>query len=329
MRDFGSVNDPAAGTLNTNALLAALAARGNGEPLEIFFAAGDWHFSGPLPVNTHSDLSIFDNVTLSGVFTGPSVQHQEQGPPGANAMRDRTRLIITMTNESDTWWKHVRLSPSYYRFGPLAFRDITFQLSATSKGSLFAFGDPANTDAAKVTLRGLTFERCYLTRQLQYGSSNVGDGRAWLIDAAGGRGWVLNLTNQSYGLRLHNCYDVTLDLYIRGFKYGVINQQGDRVRGHLRGFILGKLLDEYAIAVATAPVGAHWQTLYAEAVALAGAVVNGQVDQFRGEWGVYAPSRPAPDRHLQPGNRPEGPAKRHPLGYRDAGSRPDRVYVPS
>ncbi|RIK70862.1 MAG: hypothetical protein DCC67_20575, partial [Planctomycetota bacterium] len=78
---------------------------------------------------------------------------------------------------------------------------------------------------------------------------NVGDGRPWLIDAPGGQGWVLNRNNESFGLRLHNCYDVTLDLYLRGFKYGVINHHGDRVRGRLRGFILGKLLDEHEIVV--------------------------------------------------------------------------------
>ncbi|RIK75622.1 MAG: hypothetical protein DCC67_15065, partial [Planctomycetota bacterium] len=59
----------------------------------------------------------------------------------------------------------------------------------------FAFGDPASINHAAHTLRGLTFQRCYLSSQFQYGSANVGDGRPWLIDAPDGQGWVLNRNN--------------------------------------------------------------------------------------------------------------------------------------
>jgi hypothetical protein len=62
MSTIGTVNDPNA---DNTAALIALSGRVNNEPLEVFFPPGDWHFTGPLPVGTHSD----HNVTTSGAFT--------------------------------------------------------------------------------------------------------------------------------------------------------------------------------------------------------------------------------------------------------------------
>jgi len=271
---WGNVNDASAD--NTAALIAALALRAKGEPLELSFGAGDWYFNGMLPVNTHADPSIFDNVTLSGVYSAPAAQHQEE--TGGSTLSDRTRFIITLTDENHIWWNHIRT----YRFGPLAFRDITFQLP--QKGNLFAFGDPANAEPGKVTLRGLKFQRCYLTRLKAYADPDIGDGRAWLINE-GVKGFVLNKTNTSFALRMQRCYDTELDLYIRGFRYGVINIKGDRVTGSVRGIYFGKLVEEYDIAGETPMVAAHWQRIYGEAPAFAVAVLAGQCAQLRAEWG--------------------------------------------
>lgn len=279
MRDLGRVNDPTFD--NTAALLAGLARRDAGEPLELYFAPGEWYFSGQLPVNSHADLTIFDNVSISGQFTAPSVQHQEEG--GGGTQNDRTRFLIALANESDVWWNHIR----DYRFGPLAFRDITFRL--TNFGSVFAFGDPDNAQHLKVTLRALYFDRCYMTRAKQYGTAAPG-GQPWLIDAGGSpsRGEVLDKTINNFAVRLQRCYDTRLDLYIRGFRYGVINIQGDRVSGALRGILNGKLLEEYGMMPSppnVAPVGGQWQSIYSEASVFAGAIINGQVAQLRLEFG--------------------------------------------
>jgi hypothetical protein len=73
---------------------------------------------------------------------------------------------------------------------------------------------------------------------------------------------------------------VDVDLDVRGFKYGVINVGCDRLSGSVRGHIVGKLVDESGNGV-----GSHWQRIYCEAPALAGAVLQGQCAQLRVESG--------------------------------------------
>jgi hypothetical protein len=267
MRDFGSVNDDSFD--NTDALLAALAARGNGEPSEIFFAAGDWHFSGALPIGTLED---FDNVSLSGEFWAPAAQHQEES--SGNAIKDRTRLVIHMDGDALVWWKMIRP----YRFGPVAFRDLTFQIA--DQGSLFQFGDPASETIAK-TLSGLCFERCYFTRLKHYGSDNIGgDGGAWLLDQTlTSDGFTLNGNGAAFGLLVSQCYDVKLDVYVRGFKWGVINDRSDMPAGDVRAQTCGfGLLETFPSGVAS-----QWSRVVGENCILAGAALNGRPSNVRCE----------------------------------------------
>jgi hypothetical protein len=281
--DFSTCGTPNDATAdNTAALIDALEDRtSTNERMVIYFPAGDWYFQDEVPVNSHSDLSIFDNVTFVGAESAQSAQHQEEG--GSNAEKRRSRFVIDLDDESDTWWDQVRA----YRFGPLAFRDITFKV--VDVGRLFSFGDDTSSPAA--TLRGLSFERCYFTHPRGILSPDAGGGHAWMYDADGGAGenFVLNTTNQAFSIRLFKCYDVTIrDCSFWGPRYGVINAHGDRVvMDNVRGLGIGKLLDEYNLdSLSTgAAVGSHIDNLFAENAIFAGAVITGQAGKVRSEFG--------------------------------------------
>ncbi|BBO36208.1 glycosyl hydrolase family 28-related protein [Lacipirellula parvula] len=277
---IGTANDPLAD--NTAALITALEERSANTDtrMVIYFPAGDWYFDDELPVGTHGDLTIFDNVTFIGARTGQSAQHQEEG--NANAERSRTRFVIDMDGEDDIWWNQIRT----YRYGPLAFSDITFQV--VDVGSVFSFGDTTDLDAGEQTARALSFERCYFTHLRHFVKTDVGGGHAWMYDADAGAGvnYVLNTTNQSFSLRLHKCYDVTVrDCAFRGARYGIINSHGDRpVFDNVRGFLIGKLLDEYSVPT-NAAVGSQIDDMFIETPVLAGAVITGQAGKVRAEFG--------------------------------------------
>lgn len=280
----GTPNDPAAD--NTAALIDALEDRtSTNEKMVIYFPAGDWYFSGTLPVNSHTDLSIFDNVTIIGAPSAHSAQHLEEG--NSNVEKRRTRFIIDMANETDTWWGQVR----NYRFGPLAFHDVTFQVKDV--GRVFSFGDVTDTSTAGAELRGLSFLRCYFTHLRSFNGADVGGGHAWMYDAdpTGGVNYVLNKTNQSFSIRMHKCYDVTIrDCAFRGARYGVINAHGDRVvMSNIRGFLVGKLIEEYSLP-GNAAVGSQIDDVFAEIPILAGAVITGQAGKVRTESGYNLPA---------------------------------------
>jgi hypothetical protein len=279
----GTPNDPTAD--NTAALIDALEDRtSTNERMVIYFPAGDWYFQDEVPVNSHTDLTIFDNVTFVGAASAQSAQHQEEG--GSNAEKRRTRFVIDMDNETDTWWDHVRT----YRYGPLAFNDITFKV--VDVGRLFSFGDDGNTVPA--TLRGLSFQRCYFTHLRSILDANAGGGHAWMYDADAGAGenFVLNTTNESFSIRLYKCYDVTIrDCSFRGARYGIINAHGDRVvMDNVRGLIVGKLVDEYNLdnLGTGAAVGSQIDNLFVETPVFAGAVITGQAGKVRSEFGYNA-----------------------------------------
>lgn len=279
---IGTPNDPMAD--NTADLIDALEARtSTNERMVIYFPAGDWYFQDELPVNSHTDLTIFDNVTFVGATSAQSAQHQEEG--SSNAEKRRTRFVIDMDNETDTWWDHVRT----YRYGPLAFNDITFKV--VDVGRLFSFGNISDTNPVGGTLRGLTFQRCYFTHLRSILDFDAGGGHAWMYDADAGAGenFVLNTTNQSFSIRLHKCYDVTIrDCTFRGPRYGIINSHGDRVlMDNVRGILVGKLVDEYSLA-ARAAVGSHIDNLFVETPVYAGAVITGQAGKVRSEFGYNA-----------------------------------------
>lgn len=272
--DRGRITAPSPnGTSDYTSTLVSLVTLRNAfnKPKEIYFPAGDYYFTGELPVGS-SPLSIWDCVSLIGDCVANTAQHQEEGG-GAS----RTRFIIALSSEADIWWEHIR----DYRYGPIAFKNITFQLS--NRGSLFAFGDMTNVQSTKVTLRGLTFDNCYCTRIKHYGADDIGDGRTWLVDADDD-GYVLNKTNQSFAVRMSQCYDVdTGNLSIRGFKYGVINRCCDRPIGNIRAIVVGTALLEYSDPDLPTPVGGQWSNIWAENHILNGSVITSQVGLYRGE----------------------------------------------
>ena len=274
LRDFGRVGNDDFD--NTGSLLAAMAERDtNGKPYGIFACQGDWTFADSLDISGLDDLSIADIVSISGVYAAPTFQHQEEATLATQ--KQYTRFVINSTSEATVWWDHRR----DYRFGPLAFRDVTFRVE--DRGSLFNFGDPTNLDQDKVTARGVLFERCYLARFRQYGGSNIGDGRPWLINS-GADGYVINQTNQSFGIRASQLYDSHFDVTVRGFKYHVINRQGDRVTGSIRSGIAGiGLVETAAGSPVPSPVGSQFERVWSENHLMAGAIINGQTTSLRTE----------------------------------------------
>ena len=286
--DFSTIGKPNDDTFdNTAALVQAIEARSpsTDERMVIYVPAGDWYFEDTLPVNSHADPTIFDNVTIVGAPSAQSAQHQEAG--SSNVEKSRTRFIIDMDNETDTWWDQVRT----YRFGPLAFRDITFQVEDV--GRLFSFGDTADLAAAGAEARGILFERCYFTHLRHFASTDVGGGHAWIYNAETlpAENWVINTTNQSFSIRLHKCYDVTIrDCTFRGARYGVINTHGDRVvMTNLHGMSVGKLIDEYSLG-GQAAVGSQLDDIFVETPLLTGAVITGAMGKARIEAGYSLPT---------------------------------------
>lgn len=275
MRTLGIVpGDPGATAKQKNltALINGFAARVDSQRLVEVWPAGQFYFGGTVPVNSWTDPSIFNNVSVRGQYRGVSAQHEEDGGD-----RSLTQFLVDMPNETDIWWNQIRTT----RFGPISFADLSIR--SINRGSLFSFGDQSLTTEVP-TLRGLNMDRLYLSRLKHYGMADIGDGRAWLINDAT-NGYVLNRTNQSFGLRMSQCYDVDLNLNVRGWKYGIINQHGDACTGTIRGITNGITLLETNIPAmpSGAAVGSHWRRVYAEAPILAGAVLTGQAGIVRSE----------------------------------------------
>lgn len=263
-------------------LLAALATRTSAnEPRDLYFPPGEYHFYGPLPTEDYAEF--FDSFKLFAAPTAATRQHRVE--ENSHDMRRSVQFKIHLDNESDVWMAIDR----DYRVGPIAITG-GIALTLVDKGSLLSFGDPNEADSARVAMRGLKLE-CDLDREKHYGYSDIGDGRPWLINA-GAHGYVLNRTNQSFGLRMSHCYDVQLDVNTRGLKYGVINIRCDRPRGDVIGLSNGRTLVE----TDTAAVASQWTNVWEENP-LIGSLLTGHVADFRGETnaGLYAtPPGPYP-----------------------------------
>jgi hypothetical protein len=277
MRAYCKNNDSTAGAYNSGKTVEALAKRDKGEPIVLYYPAGVWRID-KIPVNTYADPTIFDNVTIEGDFVAPTVQHYEEGTY-AGAIRRRTVIEFNGATENDVFWDQQRA----LRFGEISVRDIYF--SSINKGSLFRFGTSAATDNF-VTARGLCFDRVYLSRYKHYAGGDAGDGRTWLIDA-GANGHVVNQNVNAFGLEMHKCFDVNLNVTVRGFKNCIVNDRCDMPAGKIRGLTAGRVLLEKGPGV-----GAQWDRVVAENCVLNGAYFTGQVSHFRSETNVanYPPA---------------------------------------
>ncbi|WP_428307034.1 hypothetical protein [Lacipirellula sp.] len=250
-------------------LLAALATRtAANEPRDLYFPPGEYHFYGPLPTEDYAEF--FDSFKLFAAPTAATRQHRVEG--NSHPMRRNVQFKIHLDNESDVWMAIDR----DYRLGPIAITG-GIALTLVDKGSILSFGDPNESNPSFVSIRGLKLE-CDLDREKHYGSLDTGDGRKWLIDA-GAHGYVLNRTNQSFGLRMSHCYDVQLDVNTRGLKYGVISIRCDRPRGDVIGLSNGRTLLETEMD-AVAP--SQWTNVWEENP-LIGSLISGHVADFRGE----------------------------------------------
>lgn len=263
----------------TATLIAGMSLRVNGEPVDLYFPPGDYHFYGPLP--TSIDLDIWDAFTWIASPSGPTVQHRLEAGNG-NEIRDRAVFHVHLDNESDVWMDIER----EYRFGPIYMgRGIT--VSLVDKGSAFSFGGEGLGDNDyTASCRGL-----YLILDLErsttgYNSSDVGDGRAWLV-SAGADAYILNTTNTSFGLRLRRCYDSYVEVYAYWFKNAVINSRSDRLEGKIRASLCGRALLE---TPNTSGVVAHWISLYAEHPLLVGVVAYSRISDIRTEANVGTPA---------------------------------------
>lgn len=103
---------------------------------------------------------------------------------------------------------------------------------------------------------------------------------------AGSDGWVLNKTNTSFAIRLSRAYDANIqNCSIRGFRYGIIDNQCDRLRvDNLHAMSVGKAIDTIP-AGSTASVAGHFDDIFIEDPSLCGGVFHGQVDDIRCEAG--------------------------------------------
>lgn len=267
---------------DTAGLIDCLEAVQSGEQLTVYFPPGDYNFSGELPINSHTDPTIFDNVSIIGAPRAMSGQHLEEATGGATTEDDRRRTrFLVDCNDGEVWWDQQRA----YRFGPILFADIDIQF--TDRGSCFQFGDPAEDTDSTVTMRGLTFVRMYLSRVNHYGASSagadvgIGDDRTWLIDATTD-GYILNDTNESFGLRMNFVYDAEIDVTARGWKWGVWNHHCDAPSGAIHGMNNGLTLLETQLST-NAPVASNWRRVFSEQHLLGGAVVLGHVHDLRSE----------------------------------------------
>lgn len=270
---------------DTAGLITCLELRQSSEPVVVYFPAGDYNFTGELPVNSHTDPTIFDRVTIVGAPRAQSGQHIEEATGGATTEDERrvTRFLVDC-NDGEVWWDQQRA----YRFGPIHFADLDIQF--TDRGSAFQFGDPAAVSDSTVTMRGLSFERVYLSRVNHYGAATagadvgIGDDRAWLVDATTD-GYILNDTNESFGLRMNFVYDAEIDVTVRGWKWGVWNHHCDAPSGQIHGMNNGMALLETALS-SNAPVASCWRRVFSEQHLMAGAVVLGHVLDLRSETNV-------------------------------------------
>jgi hypothetical protein len=263
-------------------LLAAMATRTeDGDLADLYFPPGEYHFYGPLPTEDYAEF--FDTFKWFAAPTAATRQHRESEAGGdSHPMRRSVEFKIHLDDENDVWMAIDR----DYRVGPISITG-GIALTLVSKGSLLSFGDPNEAVSSRASLRGLKLE-CDLAREMHYGSLDIGDGRKWLVDA-GAHGYVLNRTNQSFGLRLSHCYDVQLDVNTRGLKYGVINIRCDRPRGSVIGLLNGRTLVE----TVDPAVAAQWTNVWEENPMI-GSLLVGHVADFRGETNPMGSTPPGP-----------------------------------
>jgi hypothetical protein len=250
-------------------LLAAMATRTSAnEPRDLYFPPGEYHFYGPLPTEDYAEF--FDAFKWFAAPTAATRQHRFEGG-NSHPMRRSVQFKIHLDNESDVWM-HIDRP---YRVGPISITG-GIALTLVDKGSLISIGDPTVDDGTYVSIRGLKIE-CDLDRAKHYAGDDIGDGRRWLVDA-GADGYVLNRTNQSFGLRLSHCYDVQLDVNTLGLRYGVINIRCDRPRGDVIGLYNGRTVVE----TNQQAVPSQWTNVWEEN-SMIGSIVSGHVADFRGE----------------------------------------------
>ena len=288
MLSTGFLNDEAED--NTDALVAAIALRKNTEPVVIEFPSGDWHFYGELPVNSHGTPTIFDNVVVRGVPQPMTTQHQEEGGDGD---KQRTRFIIHLDADGDTWWYQRR----DYRFGPVAFENITFQVA--DQGNVFQFGGDDQAAASAASLfRAIRFSNCIFTHGHQFPGDWPGEGENWLNDTSAYAvpltdGYVLNRTYNTFAIKLIRGYDVTIEnTSIRGFRVGISRVRCDRCKfDNIRGMLVGKLIDSVEVGSITVPD--HMDNIYVEIPVFGGIVVtSAQIGRYRGEFGYNSGINP-------------------------------------
>lgn len=288
MLSTGFLND--SGEDNTDALVAAIALRKNTEPVIVDFPSGDWHFYGPLPINSHGTPTIFDNVVVRGVPQPMTTQHQEEGGDGE---KQRTRFILHLDADGDTWWYQRR----DYTFGPIAFENITFRVE--TQGNCFQFGgDDQADDSSSHLFRGIKFTNCIFTHGHQFVGDWPGEGENWLNDTSSYEtpltdGYVLNRTYNTFAIKLIRGYDVLIeDTSVRGFRVGIYRIRCDRCKfDNIRGMLVGKLIDSYDPGAIT--VSDHMDNLYVEIPAFGGITVcSAQIGRYRAEYGYNSGINP-------------------------------------
>lgn len=264
-----NVMPPPSGTTDYTATLVLWMSKRTSadEPRDLIFLPGEYHFYGPLDTSSE----IWDAFSWSSAPAAGTRQHRPEGG-NRNEHARRVHFVIHLDSEDDVWMDIQRPT---YRFGPIS---ITGNMAFTivDEGSLFRFGDPEEDDQSVATMRGLRIEADLDRTTHHYGSLDTGDGREWLIDDAT-HGFLFNRTNQSFGLSMHHCYDVRLDINAWGLKYAVINHACDHPRGSIMGLSCGRTLLEYG-----ASVNSVWTDVWEENPVI-GSCFTGHITDFRGE----------------------------------------------